>query len=139
MSNRIVAFLTLVVIFLVGGALAWWYFSQGVSQIVLHISGPKSSVAILEKGGSNMLETTCSSGECIIDRVPPFTYNLKVSADGYLPYLEDLDIKSNSRIERTITLSRDIRLSEFHTQDASLKIARKNAITAIESASGIVV
>ena len=86
-----------------------------------------------------MLENECHPGECTLEKIPPFAYELRVEADGYLDYTEDLDIKSNSQIERSIQLERNITLGEYHTKEASAKIARKTLSAAIESASGMIV
>ena len=70
-----------------------------------------------------MITSPCDAGECSLERVPPFGYTLRVSADGYLNYEESIEVKANTHIERSIALKKDIHLSEFRTEDTAGKVA----------------
>lgn len=73
------------------------------------------------KGVTNVLAVDCEK-DCSLSKIPPFDYELVVTAEGYRDYREDLSIRSRDTIYRKITMERDVK-TESYQEDLGERVA----------------
>lgn len=82
-----------------------------------------------------MLTVECS-GDCVISKVPPFDYVLRVEAVGYKKSEESVSVRTTDKIYRVVQLERDVTTAPY-AEDRKDKVAElrsKRSIMAEEGA-----
>lgn len=76
-----------------------------------------------------MLSVECR-GNCVISKVPPFEYELTVTANGFKGYSEYVKVRTNDKIYRVVELERQVITLPYQSD-------RKEAIAEIRSKRAI--
>jgi hypothetical protein len=134
MSNRLVALLVLIAFFSLLGGAVYFLFVRNVSALTVTVEGPTVARVSLQKGGADMVAVACQ-GTCVIEKIPPFDYDLVVKADGFVPYSETVSITKSSRFSKTVAMVRDVRTEDYH-KEASEAIGEINDKRAVLAETG---
>ncbi len=136
MSNRQIAVLVLLVTISVVAGAFYLFFVRNVSELRIGISGPRTATVKIMKGAANVLAIECAN-ECTLKKIPPFDYELVVSADGWADYRERLSLRSRDRIYRIIDLRRDVKTESYvaETRDRVAELRGKRSVMSDEMAT----
>lgn len=85
------------------------------------------------KGNAKMLTVECP-GDCVISKVPPFDYVLRVEAEGYKKHEEAVSVRTTDKIYRVVRLERDVTTVAYaeDTKEKVSELRSKRAIMAEE-------
>lgn len=81
------------------------------------------------KGNAKMLTVECP-GDCVISKVPPFDYVLRVEAPGYKKHEESISVHTTDKIYRVAQLERDV-TTVAYSEDRKDKVAELRSKRAI--------
>lgn len=87
------------------------------------------------KGATNVLAVECAK-ECTLQKIPPFDYELVITADGWVDYRERLSIRSRDKIYRIVDMRRDVKTESYvaETRDRVAELRGKRSIMSDEMA-----
>lgn len=134
MTNRQIALLILVGAFAALGGLYYFFLVRNVSSLVVVVNGPETSTVRLKKGDATIVAAECSK-TCTIPEIPPFDYEMSVSATGFVTATDRLSIRSRDQVTKKFDLVRDVRTEGFRA-DRKEAIGEIRAKRAILSESG---
>lgn len=99
------------------------------------VRGPETATVSLMKGNTKMLSVECA-GDCVLSKVPPFDYALRVDAKGYKSHEEPVSVRTTDKIYRVVQLERDVGTTAY-VEDRKDKVAELRSKRAILGEEGV--
>ncbi|USN59317.1 MAG: hypothetical protein H6767_04555 [Candidatus Peribacteria bacterium] len=98
-----------------------YFFVHYTGTLVITSNTRTYRVALFAPSLARTIEHDCIDERCELFDLPPVTYNMQITASGYTPYAETIDIEARTMFERTVELQKKVEIVSLDTEVLSTK------------------